>query len=344
MDFLIKDLIKLNNYPTFDKFGFHNNLSKTFNNDQHLYDTLFYGSSGSGKLTLLFAYLQKQFGSDALTFAPNQDNKANEDNSTFVIDKVGVPLSNSNIILINDSVNDETIQDYLREYIERLGNVLNYIVILHINRLKDSTISMISNFIDTRKSTTYILATCNKYDLISNRLKSRFESFMIPRPTTKELTNYFHKIIPTKFEFQKTRIQKIVESTNRDIKLSIIYINQRLLELIDPNLKKKSIDNFKYYLGCLLQIIISNDLDKLPILRAMILTIYQSSLSWNEYIKKILELLDDPNINNKKKITTQQKIEIIRRTAELDHNVKLCKPNYIHYEAYIFMIFEVLHG
>ncbi len=342
MDFLIKDLIKINNYPLLEDISFNHEYINLFNKGT-LFDTLLYGPSGSGKLTLLFGYLQKVFGSSVLNFTPSMNNKSSEDDTSFNIDKIGVPLSNGNIVLINDSVSDDTIQEFFKEYNERLGDMLNYIVLLHVNRLKDTTISIISNFIDTRKSTTYILATCNKYDRLQYRFKSRFASFKISRPTTKELTNYFYKIIPSKFEFQKTKIQKIIESNNRDIKLSIIYINQRLLESIDSDLKKKALDSFKYYIGCLLQIIINNDLKKINIVRAMILTLYQSSLSWNDYIKKTLEILFD-NIITKNKISDLQKMEIIYKTADLDHKVKLCKPAYVHYEAFIFMIFEILHG
>ena len=131
------------------------------------------------------------------------NNKSNDDDTSFKIDKIGVPLSNGNIVLINDSVSDDTIQEFFKEYNERLGDMLNYIVLIHVNRLEDTTISIISNFIDTRKSTTYILATCNKYDRLQYRFKSRFAPFKISRPTTKELTQYLYKIIPSKFEFQK---------------------------------------------------------------------------------------------------------------------------------------------
>ena len=75
----------------------------------------------------------------------------------------------------------------------------------------------------------------------------------------------------------------------------------------------------------------------------MILTLYQSSLSWTDYIKKTLEILFDDNIS-KKKLSDEIKFEIINKIAELDHKVKLCKPTYIHYEAFIFIIFEILHG
>ena len=37
-----------------------------------------------------------------------------------------------------------------------------------------------------------------------------------------------------------------------------------------------------------------------------------------------------------------KKIEIINLTAELDNKVSLAKPTYIHYEAFIFMIMNIL--
>jgi hypothetical protein len=138
-----------------------------------------------------------------------------------------------------------------------------------------------------------VLATSNHYDKLDRRIKSRFETYRIPRPHLNELTEYFYKLIPSKFDFSKSKISKIIESTNCDMKLSIIYINQRLLELIDPNLKKKSIDNFKYYINCLIQTVLKNDLKQLSNIRAMILTIYQSSLSWNEYLKKLEQNKND---------------------------------------------------
>ena len=88
-----------------------------------------------------------------------------------------------------------------------------------------------------------------------------------------------------------------------------------------------------------MQLVFKNDLKQLPIMRVMILTIYQSSLSWNEYLKKTLEILYTNKI-----ITEEHKIKIIHSTAELDHKVSLSKPNYIHYEAFIFMIMNVIYG
>ena len=275
----------------------------------------------------------------------NIDSKTSQEIVNFNMEKVGCILTNHNLTLINDSVDDETIQNFLREYIERMGEITNYIVILHLNRLKPKTLSIITNFIDNRKSKTYILATSNRLDHLEVRLKSRFESYRIPRPSIEELTEYFYKLIPQKFEFPQSKIQKIIENTNRDIKLSIIYINQRLLESIDPTLKKKSLDNFKYYINCLLQVIIKKDLKNLPVIRSMILTIYQSCLSWNEFLSKFLDLLynnTNGNSQNNITITEQQKIEISQRTADLDHKIKLSKPNYIHYEAFIFMILDVI--
>jgi hypothetical protein len=345
MDFLIKDLIKLNDYPTVEKLVFHKELSKIFNKDSILFDTLFYGPSGSGKTTLFFSYLQKIFGKQVIEMVPNIniDSKTSQEIVNFNMEKVGCILTNHNLTLINDSVDDETIQNFLREYIERMGEITNYIVILHLNRLKPKTLSIITNFIDNRKSKTYILATSNRLDHLELRLKSRFESYRIPRPSIEELTEYFYKLIPQKFEFPQSKIQKIIENTNRDIKLSIIYINQRLLESIDPTLKKKSLDNFKYYINCLLQVIIKKDLKNLPVIRSMILTIYQSCLSWNEFLSKFLDLLyNNTNGNSQIIITEEQKIEISQRTADLDHKIKLSKPNYIHYEAFVFMILDVI--
>jgi len=338
MDFLVKDLIKPNNYPNLDDIIFdYNNITNILKKDNILFDTLFYGVSGSGKTTLFMAYLQKIFGVEILNLTPTNDIKSTE--SSFIIEKIGSPLSNSSLIVINDSVSDDVLYEFLLNQLDILGEKLNYILILHLERFKERTLSLLTNFIENRKSITYVLATSNHYDKLDRRIKSRFETYRIARPNNNELTDYFYKLIPSKFDFSKSKISKIVESTNCDMKLSIIYINQRLLELIDPNLKKKSIDNFKYYINCMIQTVFKNDLKQLSIIRTMILTIYQSSLSWNEYLKKSLEI-----INSNKNITDEQKIKIIELTAKLDHKVILSKPNYIHYEAFIFMIMNVLYG
>jgi hypothetical protein len=339
MDFLVKDLIKLNYFPPLEDFKFHKSIVDIFKKDQILFDTLLHGSSGSGKLTLLMAYLQKQFGEGILTLHSNSESKATD--PTFNLEKVGAILSNNNLVIINDSVNDDTVYDFMTKQFDIEGDNLTYILILHIERFKEKTISCIMNFIERRKSRTYILTTTNKYDKLTAMVKSRFETFMISRPTTKELTSYFSKLIPKKFEFPVSKIEKIIETTNRDIKLSIIYLNQRLLESIDPGLKKKSLDNFKYYINCLIQLVLQNDLKKLPMIRGMILTLYQSAISWNDYIKKTHEVLFtlSPKI-----ISDNQKCEIIRRSADLDNKVALSKVTYIHYEAFIFMIYDALFG
>ena len=112
------------------------------------------------QLILLFhtilGYLQKLYGQEVLNLFPNINKKNDEESSSINIDKVGVPLSNRNIILFNDSVSDETIQDFMKDYNELQGDNLNYIVFVHLNRLKEKTLSMLTAFIDTRKSKTYI--------------------------------------------------------------------------------------------------------------------------------------------------------------------------------------------
>lgn len=334
MDFLLK----LNEFPTLDIINFNPEITGILNNDNILFDTLFYGVSGSGKLTLLFAYLQKVYGKSVLNLVPyNNKNESSSTNETFIMEKVGYPLTNSNLILINDSVSDESFYDFLMEQTDIIGEKINYILILHIERFKKRTLSLLANFIENRQSLTYILATTNNFNKIDNRLISRFACFRIPRPKQYELTNYFYKQIPKKFDFQKTRLSKIIESTNCDMKLSIIYINQRLLELVDPNVKKKSIDNYKYYINCLIHTILKNDLKTLPMIRSMILSLYQSSISWIEYVKKTLDI-----INNIETINDEKKIKIIHLTSELDNKVVLAKPTYIHYEAFIFMIMNIL--
>ena len=342
MDFLVKDLIKPNNYPNFDNFTFHSDLVNIFKNSGILFDTILHGPSGAGKTTLLLGYLQQIFGLSVLNLVPNSENKNTD--SSFNLERVGVPLSNDKLVIINDSVNDDTLYDFLTNQFDILGDNLNYIMILHLERFKLKTISCLSNFIETRNSRTYILATSNHYDKLTQRTKSRFESFKVSRPSLNELSDYFEKLIPSKFQFPKDKITKIIESTNRCMKLSIIYLNQRLLESIDSNLKKKSIDNFKYYIGCLLQMILKNDIKGLPAIRTMILTLYQSSLTWNEFLDKTLDLLFNSITTNVKgfTISDQQKVKILSRTADLDHKVSLTKPTYIHYEAFIFMIYEIL--
>ncbi len=337
MDFLVKDLIKINNFPKLDDFKFHKSIVEILKSDDILFDTLLHGSSGSGKLTLFMGYLQKLFGESILTLYPNSESK--QVDISFNLDKVGAILSNNNLAIINDSVNDDTVYEFITKQFDIEGDNLTYILILHLDRFKDKTISCIMNFMERRKSRTYILSTTNHFDKLNAMVKSRFEGFIIARPTQNELSSYFNKLIPKKFEFPVSKIEKIIESTNRDIKLSIIYINQRLLESIDPALKKKSLDNFKYYINCLIQLLLQNDLKKLPIIRSMILTLYQSAISWKDYMKKTHEILFSTE-----SIKDSKKLEIINKSAELDNKVALTKTTYIHYEAFIFMIYNILFG
>ena len=375
MNFLLKDLIKPNEYPFLDDMYFHKDIKKIFKGGNTLFDTILYGASGSGKLTLLFGYLQEKYSKNILKLVPNneysssindninyneieneikndikndKDNKSSfssvSSSSIYIPDGVGVPLSNQYLILINDSVNDDTLIELIKKQITMLGENINYILILHIERFKPKTISWISNFIDNRKSLTYILATSNRFNAIPSRLKSRFETIKVSRPREKDLINFFHKLIPSKFNYDKDKISKIINQTSRDIKLSIIYINQKLLENIEGDTKKKSLDSFKYYLGCLIQLIILNDLKNLQMIRSMILTLYQSAITWKEYIKKTVNfiIINYNNLGLKPENKTNIITQIIHKTAELDQKVSQIKPNYSHYEAFIFMIYYTI--
>ena len=199
MDFLVKDLIKLNYFPLLEDFKFHKSMVDILKTEHIMFDTLFHGSSGAGKLTLFMGYLQKQFGEGVLTLYPNSESKMTD--TTFNLEKVGTILSNNNLVIINDSVNDDTVYDFITKQFDIEGDNLTYILILHIERFKEKTISCIMNFIERRKSRTYILTTTNHYNKLTAMAKSRFESFMISRPTSKELTCYFSKLIPKKFDF-----------------------------------------------------------------------------------------------------------------------------------------------
>lgn len=336
MEFLTKNLIKINYYPDLIDNKFHKKyISMLMDKKMPLMDTIFYGASGSGKFSLFVGYLKHYFEDQkVLDLVPDTLEEKISTSGELKLEYVGYPLVNKYLVLINDSVNNDKTLKILEKYFEMSGNNINYILITHLERLKTSTLKFISQFIEKRKNKTYILATSNSINSLGT-LKSYFASFRIERPSLADQVKYFHKIIPKKFNFSKDKLEKIITKTNRDLKISIVHINQRLLESIDPELKKKCLDPYELYLNYLLQTAILGDLSKLSIMRSMILTIYQSTLTWDQYIHKSLYLI------SKTKLSDEGLMDLNKKMADLDLIVARTKPDYCHYETLVFIIMDI---
>lgn len=348
MNFLVKDLIKPNNYPKLSEFNFHKNYTDAFNNltlENPLLDTLFYGPSGSGKFTLILAYLEHIYGPDVLHLTPNEitEKKTKTDKTSkldFNIERVGAIYTNRYLTIINDTINDDKILDLLKCEMDRDGDYINYLLIIHLDRFKTNTITYLKSFIEKRKSLTCILGTVTSLKKIPQSLKGLMTTYRIPTPSLIDQREYFLNIIPTKFHkvITKDKIANIYNETNGNLKIMIVYINQYLLGALDTKLKKKSPDNYRLYLCYLLNYAIKGDPNDLNIIRSMIMIIYQSPITWNEYITKFISLI------NKSKLNDEQKIKIIQMIGKVDHQVQLSRLNYCHYDSIIFQLMEILHG
>lgn len=352
MNFLVKDLIKPNNYPKLLELDFQTKYIKPFQAmtlEDPLFDTLFYGPSGSGKFTLAMAYLQHLYGSEVLKLTPNEthDKKKKVDKSSkldFTIEKVGAIYTSRYLTIMNDTVNDDKIVEFLKKQIDSEGSHINYVMIMHMDRLKTQTLNYVKCFIEKRRSLTCIIGTTCSLHKLGQGLKGLMAQYRVPRPSLEDQTKYFLKIVPNKFQkakvITKGKIAKTHHETNGDLKMMVAYFNQYLLEALDsdPKLKKKHPDSYRLYLCYLLNFAIKGDPKDLNVIRSMIMVMYQSPITWPEYTKKFMSLI------NKSKLTDTQKIKIVEMTAEVDHQVHLSRLNYCHYEAVIFQLMEILHG
>lgn len=354
MNFLVKDLIKPNLRPPLEKFNFHSKYSKSFQNlslDNPLYDTIFYGASGSGKFTLLMACLQRFYGPKVLKLTPiwdgsDEKKKKGKSNIEFTIESVGSVYGNEYLTLINptvkDTMKDDKIVEYLKSQIDIEGTKHHYLVIVHLERLKQSTLNYLKWFIEKRKNYLYVLATCSSNPQLSQGLKGLFTMYRVSRPSLDKVTKYFLKIIPQKFQkgniITKDKIKKVYKETAGDLKLIINYLNQYLLAGIDPTLKKKHPNTFRAYLCTLINFAVKGDIKDLNMIRSMIQTIYRAPFTWDEYTHYFMGLI------SMSKLKDNQKIEITKIVADTDYQVRLSKVNYCHYEAIIFQLMEILHG
>jgi predicted AAA+ superfamily ATPase len=150
------------------------------------------------------------------------------------------------------------------------------------------------------------------------------------------------KLIPDKFKnanvVNEAKFKKIYNETHGNLKLIISYINQYLLEAMDPELIKKHPNSYRLYLCSLLNLAIKGDIKDLGMIRSMIMIVYQSPVTWSEYTHHFIDLI------SLSKLSSEKKFEIVKMTSEVDHRSVQSKINYCHYEALIFQLMEILHG
>jgi hypothetical protein len=357
MNFLVKDLINPSFRPPLKKLDFHHIYRDSFKSlsiKNGLFDTIFIGASGSGKLTLIFAYLQHIFGEEVLRLIPNEFSdkskvnvKKNKGNSKDFLTEINFETvesiySNNYITLINDSVPDDKLLEYLRNQVNQVSDNVSYLVITHIDRFKPKTLSFLKSFIEQRETSLYVLATSCSIQKISNSLRGLLSQYWIARPSLETTMKYYLKIIPDKFikanTINKDKFKKIYIETHGNLKLIISYINQYLLGAIDPDLVKKHPNSYRLYLCSLLNLAIKGDMKDLNMIRSMMLVVYQYPVSWREYTHHFLDLIGIS------KLSSEKKVEIVEMIADVDHKVALSKVNYCHYEALVFQLMSILHS
>lgn len=358
MNFLVKDLLNPSIRPTLKDLDFHLEYRDSFkllSIQNGLFDTLFIGPPGSGKLTLIFAYLQHLFGPTVLKLVPNEfsekqstnTKKGKSSNKSDLLTELNFEMietiySNNYVTLINDSVSDDKLLEYLRNQVNQVSDNVTYLVITHIDKFKPNTLSFIKSFIEKRETSLYILATSNSTLKLSNGLKGLLSMYRIPRPSLEETSKYYLKIIPNKFVkaniVNKDKFKKIYNETHGNLKLIISYINQYLLEGIDSDLAKKHPNSYRLYLCSLLNLAMKGDIKDIGMIRSMIMVIYQSPVSWSECIHHFIDLI------GLSKLSSEKKVEIVKMVAEVDHQSALSKINYCHYEALVFQLMAIIHG
>jgi len=198
--------------PRFEDFTIHLDIAQKFKNlyrDNYLpFNILLYGLSGSGKYSLIMAFLQHMYG-DIVFFQKEQSIKLG--NKEFLI------TTNQHYFMVDVKSFKKSQKILVIEFIKYISKKLsiigpyNIIVIKNIDSLNKEHQVMMIRQIEKRFETLRILATCTSTNNIINSLFSRLLSIRIPLPKENEVFNILETLARmNKYRLDINKMKKIV--------------------------------------------------------------------------------------------------------------------------------------
>ncbi len=330
---------------TFDSTLLHNNIYKRLklmSKDRGIPHIIFYGPPGSGKKTMVNAFLQMIYGKSITKLReteyeiPGSGNKKRTEvvrNSQhhIIINPTG---TNFDKYLVHEIIKKYAMTSTI-DYIQEATSKFRVIQISNVEKLSHSAQTSLRQMIEKNADKCRFIMICNNIGNVIGPLVSRCIQIRIPRPSSHKLfaflvdTSIRHGGDPTFND-----IDTIVKLSERNIKTALWYIEM-------ANLKydfRSKLNNYYIVIESIVTLILTCNINEIENIRNILFNIMMSNYDASKILKDIeFKLIDSDKLND------SAKLNIILKASQVDYNLIRGRRNIIHFDAFVVNVMKIIN-
>lgn len=334
---LFVDKYSLEKFP---KIAFHekeSNLLSTISDDVSIPHLIFYGPSGSGKKTLVRAYMEKMYDKNVHHFC-DTPYKVNGSGST--VTKVNIKQSNYHIIIEpnNNNFDKYLIQDVVKYYAKTPPHFLftkrkpfKIVLINNIEKLSYYAQTSLRRTMEKYSKICRFIMICNSLSSVIDPIRSRCYCFRVDVPSNTEIMSLMtHIVYKEKIPMTLDDYVNIMSLANGNIKKIMLSLQLRHIgENYDISYNESIKKIFSKLLTC--------DIDEILKIRLLIWNMTITTVQGIQILRDLFEIMLISD-----KVDELSKIEITEAAALYSYNLTRYRREIIHLEAFIATAMYVL--
>lgn len=316
---------------------YYKKIGKIFNNKGEILNTIFHGPKGCGKFTMIKCLLNTLYNKTIQTtpklFKVNVNSvekeimvNTSEYHFEIYLDKY---LFNNKLYLfslIDNITESREINSICQKKI---------IIIRNINYAPKEFLNYIKNKMENIVNPCVFLLTTHNMSKISKSMLGNFICFRLPYPQKSELITFIQNIILTETNNKQKKSSEFINS--------LIEQNRYNLSSILLNLEL-NLNNHDYHHNELYDT--NKIIEKLKDLNPENIIFFRNELynisSKNICVGTVISDIVFHFIRHEN-LSSQKKIQIIEKYAELEQNISKCYKDIVLYEAVLVNLFKIIH-
>lgn len=312
-----------------------NNLINIKDNMNHFF---FYGRKGSGKNTIVLAYLNNLFNNDCKIYDRNSITMNLQINNSNI--NVNIITSLYHFEINCEDFNDKRIVNHFIKCVSKTNNISTnkskIIIIKHIELLSIEYQWMLRRTIEKVYKTCKIIFITNNLSKIDNSIISRCFCIRIQSPQDKELFSILKDISDQEnLSIQEKQIEYIIKKSQRNITTAITLLEYSTIN----NKYTKPYLHYNEYIKEIINLVFSStDTSNMTKIRSMLHNILLYDININIFTEHLLNAV----INND--ILNMEKKNIIINIISFYESTMICAYKKIyHLEAMVSNIILILN-
>lgn len=305
--------------------------------DSNSNNYIIYGVDGTGKNTILMAYINSIFNNDNLIYETKYTNiDLVLNNNTISIDII----SSSHHFEINcEDFSDKRIVNSFIKMISNTYNINNnkkkIVIIKHLELLNIEYQWMLRRTIENVYKTCRIFFITNNISKIDNSITSRCICLRTELPTTDEITIILEHIVEKEnIAVNKQQIEKIIKNSNRNLSTCLV-----MLEYSNRDKKSKKTNNIiNIFINKLItKINNSTNLDNILEIRDSIHFVVLYDINLNIFFCSLYDFFINSDLDYNKKLL------ILKVISNNNYTIQLASKKLYHLECLVCNIIFILN-